>query len=176
MMKLEWGNRRSLPIDAKTTQSSISQVIGSREYIEWCAAAKKVQEYWRSPEYVIESNGVPILASNINAGDFFNHGQESTRIGIISKKITLVGKPSIEGLRESIHPLYAEYLRYECAGEMGGYFGELWHDHGFSSITSGYFVWLPLPVQLSLAGLDDEAHELNRLMASIVTKSKAQSE
>lgn len=176
-MKFEWENRQSKPIDVKNTRSSISQVIGSREYIEWCAAANKVQEYWRSPEYIIESKGVPILTSNINAGDFFNHGNSSTQIGIVSKKITLVGKPShVEGLRDSIHLLYAEYLKYECAGEMGGYFGELWHDHGFSSITSGYFVWLPLPVQLSLAGLDDEAHELNRLMASIVTKSKAQSE
>jgi hypothetical protein len=71
-MKFAWENRRALPSDAVTTQSSIAKIIGDRRYIEWCAAATKVQEYWRSPEYIVESEGVPILTSNINAGDFFN--------------------------------------------------------------------------------------------------------
>jgi hypothetical protein len=172
-MRFTWGNRRALPRDAVTTQSSITKIIGDRRYIEYCDAATKVQEYWRSPEYIVESEGVPILTSNINAGDFFNHGKGSTQIGIVSAKITLMGKPDLINLRESTHPTSTQYLNYKCAGEMGGFIGNLWHDYGFGNITSGYFIWLPLPMQLKLAGFNHDAEKLNCLMANIIAEVRS---
>ncbi|HEY9661650.1 MAG TPA: hypothetical protein V6C65_24605 [Allocoleopsis sp.] len=171
MMKREWGDRqRPTPKDAVTTATSIMWLIGHPRYITWCSEQESIQEFWRQPERIVEHLGVPILTSNINAGDFFNHGTGVTQIGVVSQKITLIGKPNyIEGLRDSIHPTFPQYLKYSCAGEMGG-FGDLWHDHGMGGITSGYFVWLPLPFQLIMGGFLEEAYELNTLIHEITNE------
>lgn len=169
IMKRGW-NDRARPSDAVATGTAIARIIGHPDYIQYCSH-EDIQSYWRSPERVVEHMGIPILTSNINAGDFFNHGTGSTQIGIVSQKITLMGKPEwVEGLRDSIHPTSPQYLKYTCAGEMGGFIGDLWHDHGHAAITSGYFIWLPLPIQLRMAGYHDPADELD-LLADEIMKS-----
>lgn len=54
---------------------------------------------------------------------------------------------------------------------MGGFATkELWHDHGFGALAapnSSYFNWLPLPIQLKLAGFDSQAQELQTLTDEI---------
>jgi hypothetical protein len=168
-LKRDWINHREKPIDDAHSVSSITKIIGHQEYIEWCSNNAEIQEYWRKPEYIVYSQDVPVLTSNVNPGDFFNHGDKSTQIGIVSKKITLYGKPGYaDGLRDSIHPTSPQYIRYECGGEMGGYIGWIWHDHGFGAISSGYFIWLPLPIQLTLAGFYESAKELNKLMDELI--------
>lgn len=148
---------------------AIFQIIGHPDYISWCHNQKSVQHYWRQPERIELVEGVPYLTSNIYVGDFFNHGTNLTQIGIVSKKYTLMGKPSyVEGLRDSIHPTNPQYLRYECGGKMGGYLGDLWHDYGIGAITNGYFLWLPLPIQLRMAGFTAGAIELDQLTNHLV--------
>jgi len=73
----------------------------------------------------------------------------------------------MKDLRDSVHPTHHQYLQYDCGGEIGGYLCSVWHDHGIDSLTSGHFIWLPLPLQLTLAGFHEQAKELNELVDAI---------
>lgn len=162
------------PIDSVYTTSCLIKLIGHPDYLNYCLESKAIQEYWTQPEYVVypvnQATGekVPIVTSHINPGDFFNLGPRGkAQIGIVSKKITIVQsglKPEDQKL--SVQKPGGDYLEYQLAGDIGGFFFMQPHEE----MAAGFFQWLPLPFQLMAIGMVKEGSELQDISFSVTRK------
>ncbi len=152
------------PIEYKYSVSNLFKLVSHRDYREYCYNSEVIQNYWRAPEYVLYpmnepmQQPVPVLCSNINPGDLFSPGK-GEKVGIVSGKTTVIQTMLPPDRRKpSIHPT-DDCLTYQIHGELGGFFYEQPHEE----MTSGFFKWLPLPMQLLAIGMDREYGELNAI-------------
>ena len=156
------------PGDAVHSRSALWKIIGAPTYLDYCTESQTIQDHWRAPTWVewpintATQQPVPVLTSNINAGDFFNCGKTHCQICVVTSKITVCGGSKSSTYNPtgspSIHP-NGDMFRYEINGERGGFSFQQPH----SELISGFFIWLPLPFQLQAIGLHDEAQALHEI-------------
>lgn len=161
------------PIDAKYTKSSIVNLLTYPDYLTYCHNSTAIQEYWHQPEYMVypinESTNepVPVVASNINPGDFFTP-DKAPRIGIVTHKLSIdqsMLRP--EHWRFSPHKPGGDYIKYQISGDIGGLSYRQFHK------DMDFFLWIPLPCQLIVVGLIGEAEELQKILSAISKTKQA---
>jgi hypothetical protein len=161
------------PIEAKYSKSSLLHILSDKDYLNYCCDSEPIQDYWRSPEYMVYpmneamQQPIPVVASNINPGDFFNLGNsKKAQIAMVTEKQTVCQSALKEqSWKPSAHKPGGDYLRYHIQGDRGGFFYEQPH----KEMISGFFQWLPLPCQLIAIGMITEAQELQEIMLAVAS-------
>ncbi len=158
-----------IPIDSKESASCLTRLVAHEDYLSYCCNNEQIQKHWTAPEYVVypinEAMGqpVPVLTSHINPGDFFTMGK-SKKVGLVTGKITNIQVASLQNRKPSVHP-NGDYLSYDISGDIGGFF----YSQPHAKLSSGFFLWLPLPMQLLAIGMTEEYQQLSAIAFNVAS-------
>lgn len=151
-------------------------LLKHKAYVQYCCDSTAIQDYWRVPEYVVYpintamQQAVPVVTSHINPGDIFNLGNSNVvQLGMVTRKFTIVQSGlDPERWKPSPQKPGGNYLEYEIAGDIGGF----WREQPHKEMSSGFFSWIPLPCQLIAAGFINETQELQAILLEIASSKK----